>query len=232
MNDLEPESGFHAEVIPAALREEADEKKQASAINYGRVAIEMMEALEKVPAQTSPSLTAPADADLDRAKLSTKDYGAEVDLALIKMEAADLGTLIHHCYHALLVDLTLSDRLFASLNGKLPHDVFMQIQKQVIAFKNYSECDLESVKVQCEVPVLSKTEQGSTVSGSIDLLVETDKGYWIIDHKSDGVNDFEEQFTHHYPQLEAYAEFTNLDKPLLGVGINWVRYGKVSLLWS
>lgn len=232
MDDLSREKGFYESVISAELPEETDEQLKASSINYGRVAIEMMEVTAQIPLQVSPSNTEPTENSLDMTKLSATSYGTEVALSGIKMSATDLGTLIHHCYHALLVNPTLGDKLYASLNGKLPQDIFMQIQKQVIAFKNYSESDLESVNVQCEVPILSKTEQGSTVSGSIDLLVETDEGYWIIDHKSDGINDFQEQFIHHYPQLEAYAEFTNLDKPLLGVGINWVRYGKVSLLWS
>jgi len=30
--------------------------------------------------------------------------------------------------------------------------------------------------------------------------------------------------------LEAYARFTKLDKPLLGLGINWVRSGMISLI--
>jgi len=44
------------------------------------------------------------------------------------------------------------------------------------------------------------------------------------------VDNFEERFIHHYPQLEAYTKCAKLNKPLPGVGINWVRYGKVSLL--
>ena len=105
-----------------------------------------------------------------------------------------------------------------------------QLKEQAIAFKCYSKDELEGLAVQCEVPLLSKTQQGSTVSGSIDLLLETKEGYWIIDHKSDRVDNFEEQFAHHYPQLEAYARFTKLDKPLLGLGINWVRSGMISLI--
>jgi len=116
--------------------------------------------------------------------------------------------------------------LFASLNGKLPQSVFDQIQTQVLHFEEYSKSNLHAINIKCEVPILSKTEQDSVVSGSIDLLVETDDGYWIIDHKSDAAEDFEQ----HYGQLEAYAKFTKLDKPLFGVGINWIRYGEISLL--
>jgi len=170
------------------------------------------------------------ESNFDKTKLSLTSYGAEVNLSGIKMEASDLGTLLHRCYHVLLVDKALGERLFSAFNGKLPQNVWDQMQNQVASFKDYSKNELKAVKIQCEVPILSKTEQGSVLSGSIDLLLETEEGYWIIDHKSDKVLDFTEQFTHHYPQLEAYARCTKLNKPLLGVGINWVRYGKVMIL--
>ena len=229
MDDLSRENGFYESVITAELSEETDEKLKDSSINYGRVAIETMSVSEQIPLQVSPSTTEQMEYDFDVTKLTTKSYGTEVSLSGIKMSATDLGTLVHHCYHALLVNAAFNDRLYASLNGELPQDVFVQIQEQVLAFKSYGESDLQVVNIQCEVPILSKTEQGSTVSGSIDLLVETDAGYWIIDHKSDSVDNFEEQFEHHYSQLEAYAKFTKLDKPLLGLGVNWIRYGKMSL---
>ncbi len=232
MSGLSRENGFNESVISATLPEEIDEKAKTSSINYGRAAIEIMEDTRQVPAQVSPSSAEQADGSFDEEKLSLKSYGVEVDLSGIKMDATDLGTMIHRCYHALLVDQTLSGRLFASLQEKLTQHVLNQIQEQVVAFEVYSKSGLQATDIQCEVPILSKTEQESVVSGSIDILIETETGYWIIDHKSDSVDNFLERFTHHYPQLEAYAKFTKLDKPLLGVGINWVRYGKVSLLES
>jgi ATP-dependent exoDNAse (exonuclease V) beta subunit len=230
MDNLSRDDGFSESVVTASLPGENDVEVKDSAINYGRVAIEIMEDTEKVPAQVSPSSMEQVDSTFDKTKLSLKSYGAEVDLSGIKMEASDLGTLLHRCYHVLLVDKALSERLFVSIKEKLPQYVWDQIQNQVALFKDYSKNELQGVYIQCEVPILSKTEQGSVLSGSIDVLMETDRGYWIIDHKSDTVSDFEMKFTHHYPQLEAYATFTKLDKPLLGVGINWVRYGKMSLL--
>lgn len=230
MNDLQRETGFAESVIAATLPEESDESKMTSSIKYGRIAIEMMDEIEKIPSQTSPSSTKQTDLGLNMEKLTTKAYGVQVDLSGIKMSATNLGTVIHHCYHALLKDLSFSDRLFASFDKKLSYSVLYQLKEQVVAFQCYSKDELEGLAVQCEVPILSKTEQGSTVSGSIDLLLETKEGYWIIDHKSDRVNNFEEQFAYHYPQLEAYARFTKLDKPLLGLGINWVRSGMISLI--
>jgi len=229
MDNLSEESNFTASIISAELSDVEDEKLKSSSIDYGRVAIQVMNTTQSIPLQVSPSNTEEVENNLDTSKLSLVSYGPNVTLSGIRIDAADLGTLVHHCYHVLLVKPALSDRLFASLNKKLPEDIFMQIQEQVRAFKSYSERDLQVVNIQCEIPILSKDTQGSTVSGSIDLLIETTEGYWIIDHKSDRVEDFTEQFIHHYSQLEAYAKYTKLNKPLLGLGINWIRYGKASL---
>jgi ATP-dependent exoDNAse (exonuclease V) beta subunit len=232
MNLLSRDNGFNESVITAILPEDIDVGVKDTAIDYGRVAIEMMEDTKQILSQISPSAIEQMDNSFNETKLSSKSYGPEINLSGIKMEATDLGTILHHCYHVLLVDSTLGDRVFTSLSGKLPQIVWEQIQNQVSTFKEYCTSELQALNMQCEVPILSKTEQGSVVSGSLDLLVETDEGYWIIDHKSDRVDDFEERFVHHYPQLEAYVKCTKLDKPLLGIGINWVRYGKISLINS
>lgn len=220
---------FEASVISAQISDEIEEQQTSSDINYGRVAIRIMPEHKQVPAQVSPSGTEHRDDEVVIKNLITKPFGNGINLSAVKMNAADLGTLVHHCYHALLVNDEFADRLYSSLDGKLSKKAFDQIKEQVSSFKHYCENHLNVISFKCEVPILSKTEQGSTVSGSIDLLLETKIGYWIIDHKSDKVEDFEEQFKHHYPQLEAYAKFTKLDKPLLGLGVNWIKSGKMSL---
>ena len=81
-----------------------------------------------------------------------------------------------------------------------------------------------------EVPILFLDEKGSVVNGFIDLLVETEQGFWIIDHKSDRVEDPEEKFNHYLPQLRCYAKAVakaRPDKPVLGVAINWIVRGEV-----
>jgi ATP-dependent exoDNAse (exonuclease V) beta subunit len=68
-------------------------------------------------------------------------------------------------------------------------------------------------------------ELGQTVSGTIDLLVETETGYWIVDHKTDKVA----EYSKHHTQLMAYAKALKLDKPVLGLAVNWVRGGILEL---
>jgi ATP-dependent exoDNAse (exonuclease V) beta subunit len=156
-------------------------------------------------------------------------YGDLVDLSGSKMTPADLGTLIHHCYHALMVDAQFKERLFVSPALHILEQTMEQLSQQIQQFRSYCMEELNTVGFHYELPILGMTGQGAVVSGSIDLLMETDNGYWIIDHKTDTVSDFDEQFVSHNKQLEAYAQFVKLDKPLLGVGINWVRNGKISL---
>jgi hypothetical protein len=66
-------------------------------------------------------------------------------------------------------------------------------------------------------------------------LVETAAGFWIIDHKSDQTENLALRFARYLPQLECYAEAITAarpDKPVLGVGINWLSSGSVSILTS
>jgi ATP-dependent helicase/nuclease subunit A len=228
MNGL-TEGSFEASVVPAIMSDASNDKPNQVPINYGRVAIKQLAETVKISAQISPS-NVQEESLLDKYDISIKKYGSKVDLSKIKISASDLGTLLHHCYHALLVDKDMQERLFSSLATKLSSDVLEEVKTQVSEFENYTKDEFSMKNIKCEVPILSKTEEGSVVSGSIDLLIETEHGYWIIDHKSDRVDEdgFLSQFIHHYPQLMSYVKFTKLDKPILGIGINWIRYGMIS----
>lgn len=49
------------------------------------------------------------------------------------------------------------------------------------------------------------TEQGSVISGVVDLLVETKKEFWVIDHKSDVMDAREARLNIYLPQMQFYA---------------------------
>ena len=81
-----------------------------------------------------------------------------------------------------------------------------------------------------ELPLLGIDDNGSVVSGTADLVLETDGGIWIIDHKSDQVDDPELAFNSYRPQLECYATLLqSMGHNVLGLGINWIRRGEVVL---
>ena len=53
------------------------------------------------------------------------------------------------------------------------------------------------------MPLLGVDENGSVTSGFADLLIESDDGVWIIDHKSDQVVEMEMAFKKYSPLLNA-----------------------------
>jgi len=227
----ELDDDFEVSIIPAISSNEDILASETSAINYGRVAIETMEQVDQVSSQISPS-TITEEGNIDADTINIIKYGPLVNLSGLDMPADSLGTFLHHCYHVLLTNREIKDRLFSSLSSKLSDDVLKQVDIQISEFEKYSLDAFKMIKLECEVPILNITPDGGVVSGSIDLLIETEEGYWIIDHKSDKVeeNSFSEQFIHHYPQLMSYVKHTKLGKPIIGVGINWIRYGMLSLV--
>ena len=72
-------------------------------------------------------------------------------------------------------------------------------------FESWLADHLNSTSVLRERPILALDEQGTVASGTADLVVETSEGLWVIDHKSDQVDDSEAMFINYKPQLESYA---------------------------
>ena len=106
------------------------------------------------------------------------------------------------------------------------------IAKAVADFEIWSRHRFAPSSIARELPFSATRGDGAVVSGIIDLLVETDDGYWIIDHKSDVVEDPRASFASYWPQLAAYVDAVskvNGGPPVLGAGINWIRRGEVVL---
>lgn len=100
-------------------------------------------------------------------------------------------------------------------------------------FDAWLEQTLRPVAVSSEVPLLVLDDAGSVVSGMVDMLVETADGFWIIDYKSDCTDDLNGRFACYLPQLRCYADSVARargDKPVLGLVVNWVSYGMISIL--
>ena len=82
--------------------------------------------------------------------------------------------------------------------------------------------------VHRELPLLGLDDNGSVVSGTADLVLETEGGVWIIDHKSDQIDDPEKAFDHYRPQLECYSNLLqSMGHKVLGLRINWIQRGEV-----
>lgn len=156
-------------------------------------------------------------------------YGSPLALEALRTEvrADELGSWIHRLYQTNLKNPNLIDRVFALAPVE---DLQQQWKAHCLdhlnTLKQTLHKQLNMIQAHCECPVLALNQQGQTLSGIIDLLVETDEGYWVIDHKTDTDNDASK----HWSQIQAYANCLNLEKPVLGLAVNWTQHGILETL--
>jgi ATP-dependent exoDNAse (exonuclease V) beta subunit len=190
----------------------------------------------EVPENLSPDSVAPSELEVEAfaetpSNLVVETYGngIDVDVALVGTE---LGILLHRCFEVLGARPDLSHKLSAATGVKLDVPALEAITTGVAEFETWIANKFAPARIARELPFSTTRSDGAVVSGIIDLLVETDDGYWIIDHKSDVVEDPRASFASYWPQLAAYVDAVSKVKsgpPVLGVGINWIRRGEVVL---
>ncbi len=215
---------------------EAVEASEGEAVTplsvFGRRAIDRREMPEGLTPETvtpsrlrdEPDVAAPAG-------LQEESYGSLLD-AELDVAGAERGLVLHRFFE-LASGLKGRLELFERASGKkLDEKTFNCLSKATADFDRWLEDKFHPLRVLREVPLLGMDDRGSVVSGVLDLLVESAEGYWIIDHKSDIVDDRGARFGTYLPQLQAYAGLVRKafpGKPVLGVGIHWISYGTVSL---
>ncbi len=181
------------------------------------------------PDSRTPSTTEVVPDERGRAGLDVEQYGAglEVDVGLAGMS---FGTFIHRCFEVLGAKPDLKERIPQITGVEIKSDDLEKIAAAVEQFESWLTDHFDGNSVLREQPILALDDQGSVVSGTTDLIVETAAGIWVIDHKSDQVDDPGVVFMNYRPQLESYANcLTNAGKKVLGTGINWIRRGEVVL---
>ncbi|MCY4264065.1 MAG: hypothetical protein OXE78_04330, partial [Gammaproteobacteria bacterium] len=124
----------------------------------------------------------------------------------------------------------LVDDLSEITGVDLNHQVAIEIADSVAGFENWITDRFATSTSHRELPLLGLDDNGSVVSGTADLILQTAKGVWIIDHKSDQIDDPEHTFIHYRPQLECYSKLLHsMGHKVLGIGINWIRRGEIVL---
>jgi len=182
-----------------------------------------------VPASISPSLHESNPASNTPLKTTVESYGTGIDLKEwdTLIAANEVGDLIHRFFEIYFMNPALLEKGFELLSNELNlKKTKTQIESMLQSYQAWLNTNLKPINIQCEVPILAVNEFGQTVSGSIDMLVETETGFWIIDHKTDKKPDFAK----HVEQLRAYVLSLALEKPIIGIAINWVRVGKIEAL--
>jgi ATP-dependent exoDNAse (exonuclease V) beta subunit len=170
------------------------------------------------------ALGAPAEAAAD---VEVAKYGEAltVDAGLT---GTALGSYLHRCFEVLGARPDFASRI-AELTGVAVSEVELnKIAAAVGGFEAWVKDHFEPEAVQREWPLLHVDSVGTVVSGTADVLVHTRQGAWIVDHKSDWIDDPVQGFAKYQPQLQAYAEAVEAaGTEVAGVAVNWVRRGEV-----
>ena len=166
-------------------------------------------------------------------------YGTTLDLDIEGVtDSMKKGTLLHRAFEVLAGHPDRADILSDAVGKALTHGQVSSIVTAVGAFDCWLDKYLRPQAIHSEVPLLTLNSEGTIVSGFADMVVEAADGLWIVDHKSDQISTdyiLQERFNTYYPQVKCYADALQTarsDKPVRGVILNWVSYGKVSLMES
>lgn len=153
--------------------------------------------------------------------------GLELDIGIA---GVDLGTFLHRCFELPSPTADQIQSLAIRADATIDGPVAERIAASVARFKRWLEERFTIQRIDRELPLLGLDANGSVVSGTADLVIETRDGIWIIDHKSDRIDDSAAGFQHYLPQLDAYAAVVSgTGKNVQGVGINWVRRAEIAL---
>lgn len=148
----------------------------------------------------------------------------------IDLSGTVLGTFLHRCFEVLGVNAELEGKISSFTSAEIGDSDLSIIAHGVTGFERWMTDHFSPNAVHRELPLLGIDENGSVVSGTADLVLETDSGVWIIDHKSDQIEEPVAAFDGYRPQLESYAKLLqSMGHDVLGLGINWIRRGEVVL---
>ncbi|NLB32522.1 MAG: hypothetical protein GX818_01965, partial [Tissierellia bacterium] len=89
-------------------------------------------------------------------------------------------------------------------------------------FQKYLDERYENYKIFKEWPIFIRNEDKQVIQGWIDMLLETEEGYVLIDHKDYPGSNPEERAKLYTPQLSAYKEAVekSTGKPVIEILIH------------
>ena len=160
-------------------------------------------------------------------KISTIRYAKPLKMLL--PSGAERGIIVHRALELLCQDVTEKNARIA-IGVPISEADWKVLQSTAKCFLQTLYERFSPVAIHWEVPIVASENSGSVISGTIDLLLDTGSGYWIIDHKSDETEDREERFARYLPQLDCYkrAVSEGMGLYVAGVAIHWVGYGEIS----
>lgn len=190
----------------------------------------------KVPSDIVPEAVTPSSMhDGEPVKVTglvTTKYGKGIELEG-DLEPMERGNILHRCFEVLGQREIGIEPLRKATGYAFTEKEYQGVKEAVADLGKHLEKHFSPVSLSREVPILALNKEGSVVSGVVDFVVETAQGLWILDHKTDTSDDLDMKFGDYARQLQAYTEAVQgamEGKKVLGVGINWVKYGKLMTL--
>ena len=219
-----------ADKEPPAIFESAVSPLTQLAPTIGRRALQHTDP----PTQLTPEFFTPSslhglEAEGQPKAISTIRYGQSLTLTL--PSGAERGLIVHRALELLCQGIS-EKRTRAALGIAIEDTDWQALKSTAKAFMQTVSDRFQPTALHWEVPIVGSDQSGSVISGTIDLLAETNDGYWIIDHKSDETEDRDERFARYRPQLDCYAKAISegMGLHVAGVAIHWVSYGEISCL--
>jgi hypothetical protein len=164
------------------------------------------------------------------------EYGDQLSLPA-ERNAEESGTALHAILAMQLLQGQASREKLKSVSTELLSGSGLEsISAEVIlakgdTFKNWLAEQWPGALLHIEYPISMVNDLGQQLNGSIDLLIETEQGWIVIDHKSTSTQ--RDQLPHvvsqYGGQLGAYRQALEAvtDKPVLGQWIHFMSMGSM-----
>lgn len=144
-----------------------------------------------------------------------------------KPSMGQLGSVLHHCLALIFakpdldVDI-LNELVEAEIPGVVQGD---HIFRQGLALFDWVKTQYPDAVLHPEMPIMLMLNDGSLRQGAIDLVVETDEGWIIIDHKSNPQpkDKWLDTAHEHSGQLKAYRDALQVlsNKPVISTLVHF-----------
>jgi len=174
---------------------------------------------EKLKHTISPSLEK-ENAEVELAETESAEYRPLLDLDRLKhLSANNLGTWVHLLYQIYFMQPKFLERAIGLGTSRQENTICPEsVRAHLDGFRALLERMYPSITTfHAEVPIVGLNKNSQVVSGVVDLLIETEHGVWVIDHKSDLIADGQL----YWRQLQYYSDLVGPE--IQGVALNWVR---------
>ncbi len=213
----------------AVVPGDADVDEQVRTATLSRTVLQVTHKprADKINHTFSPSLEKELG-DIEVPETETTTYSPPLNLNLHNaVPANELGVWVHRLYQVYLLQPELLDKALSMQPVCVTEDAQKrEITAHLEGFKQHVNALMGSVRQwKCELQVTGLKPNGQVVSGEIDMLVEGEADWWLIDHKTD-INAYA---TNHIDQLLTYRQMCGALK-VGNLAINWARAGQLEAL--